>query len=376
MRGRVVISGVGNTRYGQHPGRDKIDLIVEAARNALADANLDKDEIDGVFVKLATSSPGILYGQKVSEALGLRPTIGCALDQGGAANIGLVTYAALAIEAGIIRNALICYGDTARTGTHAAYHRPRGDDAVMGWYSTAAGYAMIHQAYRESYKVPDEHFGIVAVTARNHGVGNPDAHLRQPLSMDEYLKRPFVIEPLRRNDMCLVSDGGAAIILTSSEEAKRKKNARAVPILGLGQAQESWEVHLRPNLLSTRARDSAEMAFRQAGIRREDLSFAQIYDCFTITVLLTLEDYLLAPAGQAGARALSEGLGVDGWLPLNTSGGLLSESGIPGLQLIIEAVRQLRGEARLQVKEPRYGIVSNQGGSMHTHATMILGAAG
>lgn len=376
MRGRVVISGVGSTSYGKHPGRDKIDLIVEATRNAIRDANRDKSEIDGVFVKTATASPTILYGQKVSEALGLQPSIGCALDQGGAANIGLVTYAALAIEAGIIRNALICYGDTARTGSHAAYHRPRGDDAILGWYSTAAGYAMIHQAYRQRYRAPDEYFGVVAIAARQHGAANPHAHLRQPLSMDDYLDRPFVIEPLRRDDMCLVSDGAAAIILSAAKEAKRKSDVRAVPILGLGQAQESWEVHLRPDLLRTRAVESAEMAFRQAGIERKAISFAQIYDCFTVTVLQTLEDYGLAPRGQSGAKALAEGIGIDGWLPFNTSGGLLSESGTPGLQLIVEAVRQLRGEAQLQVKRPRYGLVSNQGGTMHTHATMILGAAG
>jgi acetyl-CoA acetyltransferase len=376
MQGRVVVSGVGNTAYGKHPGRDKIDLVVEAAREAVADAGIDKAEIDGVFVKMANASPEILYGQKVSEALGLQPVIGCALDQGGAANIGLITYAALAIEAGLIRNALVCYGDTARTGSHAVYHRPRGDDAIMGWYSTAAGYAMLHQAYRQRYGARDEHFGAVAMAARAHGAQNPRAHLRLPLSMDDYLGGAFVVEPLRRDDICLVSDGGAAILLTGAAEARRKGNARAVPILGLGQAQESWEVHLRPDLLRTRAQHSADMAFARAGIGRDEIDFAQLYDCFTVTVLQTLEDYGLCSRGQAGEKALAEGLGIDGWLPFNTSGGLLSESGTPGLQLIIEAVRQLRGEANVQVRAPRYGLVSNQGGSMHTHATMILGSAG
>src|SRR5690606_12793173 len=142
------------------------------------------------------------------------------------------------------------------------------------------------------------------------------------------------------------------------------------------QAQESWEVQLRPDLLCTRAEASAEMAFSRAKVRRDQIDFAQLYDCFTVTVLQTLEDYGLAARGQAGEKALAEGLSVDGWLPFNTSGGLLSESGTPGLQLIIEAVRQLRGEANIQVKSPRYGLVSNQGGSMHTHATLVLGAAG
>jgi len=373
MRGETVIAGVGNTRYGKHPERDKVDLIVEASRTAIADAGISKDMIDGVFVKIANAAPTVLYGQKVSEALGLQPKIGCALDQGGAANVSLLTYAALAIQAGMIDVALVCYGDTARTGSRAVYHRPRGDDALVGWYSTAAGYAMIHQAYRQRYQTPDEHFGIIAVTARAHGADNPDAHLRAPLTMEDYLAGPYVVEPLRRDDCCLVSDGGAAIILMSAKRARELANTRAVPVLGVGQAQESWEVHLRPDLLRTKAADSAEMAFRMAGIRREDISVAQLYDCFTVTVLQTIEDYGLAPRGAAGARAISEGIGIGGWLPLNTSGGLLSETGTPGLQLIIEAVRQMRGEARLQVPSARFALVSNQGGSMHTHATLILG---
>ena len=376
MRGKVVIAGVGNTPYGKHPGRDKIDLIVEAARAAIGDAGIAKDEIDGVFVKIANAAPTVMYGQKVSEALGLRPDIGCALDQGGAANIGLLTYASLAIEAGLIRNALICFGDTARTGSRSVYHRPRGDDAAVGWYSTAAGYAMIHQAYRQRYRTRDEHFGVVAVAARDHGSRNANAQLRKPLTMDAYLASPYVIEPLRRDDMCLLSDGGAAIILTSANNAQQRGNVRAVPVLGVGQAQESWEIHLRGDLLHTRAVNSADAAFAMAGIRRDEISFAQLYDCFTVTVLQTIEDYGLASRGQAGVKALAEGLGIDGWLPFNTAGGLLSESGTPGLQLIIEAVRQLRGESGVQVKSPRFGLVSNQGGSMHTHATLILGAAG
>ena len=159
----------------------------------------------------------------------------------------------------------------------------------------------------------------------------------------------------------------------SAERARRLGRHNSVPILGLGQGQESWDVHLRADLIQTMAKDSARTAFRMAGLGPADIGVAQIYDCFTITVLQTLEDYGLAPRGQAGSKALAEGIGLDGWLPLNTSGGLLSESGTPGLQLIIEGVRQMRGDARLQVRNPGACIVSNQGGSMHTHATMILG---
>lgn len=373
MRGRAVIAGVGHTRYGKHPGRERIELIVEAARNAVADAGIEKDSLDGVLVKMANSAPSILYGQKVAEALGLRPRVGGALDQGGAANIALISYAAMAIEAGLMEMALVCYGDTPRSGSRAVYHRPRGDDAVYGWYATAAGYAMIHQAYKQRYTPPDTHFGAVAVQTRANGLGNPAGHLRQALSMEAYLESRLLIDPLRRDDCCLVSDGGAAVIVTSAERARALGIDHAVPILGFGQGQESWDVHLRPDLTHTMAEVSADTAYRMAGVGPEDIDVAQLYDCFTVTVLQTMEDYGLAPRGQAGAFALAEGIGPEDALPLNTSGGLLSESGTPGLQLVIEGTRQMRGDARLQVHDPKTCIVSNQGGSMHTHATLILG---
>lgn len=373
MRGRAVIAGVGHTRYGKHPGRERIGLIVEAARAAIGDAGLDKEQIDGVLVKMANSAPSILYGQKVAEALGLRPKVGCSLDQGGAANIALISYAAMAIDAGLMEMALVCYGDTPRTGGRAVYHRPRGDDALYGWYSTAAGYALIHQAYRQQYECRDEHFGAIAVQCRANALDNLDAHLRQPLTMDDYLAGGYLVEPMRRDDCCLVSDGGAAVIVTSAERASALGIDKAVPILGFGQGQESWEVHLRRDMTRTMAETSAQTAYRMAGLSAEDIDLAQLYDCFTVTVLLTMEDYGLAPRGGAGAFALSEGISAEGALPLNTSGGLLAESGTPGLQLIIEGARQMRGDARLQVSNAETCIVSNQGGSMHTHATLILG---
>jgi len=375
MRGKAVIAGVGHTTYGKHPGRDRIDLIVEAVRNAVADAGIEKAMIDGVLVKMANSEPSILYGQKVAEALGIRPKVGGSLDQGGAANIALISYAAMAIDAGLMEMAIVCYGDTPRTGSRAVFHRPRGDDAAYGWYSTAAGYAMIHQAYKQEFNPPDEHFGAIAVQCRQNALDNPSAHLRVPLEMDEYLAGKYLVEPMRRDDCCLVSDGGAAVIVTSAKRARELGIDKAVPVLGFGQGQESWDVHLRPKLTRTMAETSAQIAFQMAGLGPDDIDIAQLYDCFTVTVLQTMEDYGLASRGQAGAFALTEGISPDGKLPLNTSGGLLSESGTPGLQLVIEGVRQMRGDARLQISNADTCIVSNQGGSMHTHATMILGTA-
>ena len=376
MRGKAVIAGVGHTAYGKHPGRDRISLIVEAGRKALEDCGIEKDLVDGVLVKMANSEPSFLYGQKVAEALGIQPKVGGSLDQGGAANIALISYAAMAIEAGLMNVAIVCFGDNPRTGSRQVYARPRGDDAVFGFYSTAAGYALIHQRYRQQYGVPDEHFGAVAVTVRDHGAQNPNAQLRAPLTMDAYLDAPYMIEPLRRDDCCLVSDGAAAVIVMSASLARELGIDQAVPILGFGQGQETLDVHLRPDLLRTMAAESGATAVKMAGLTIKDIGVAQLYDCFTITPLVTLEDYGICKPGHASSFAAEGGIRMDGSLPMNTSGGLLSETGTPGLPLIIEGVRQMRGDANLQVGGDKSCIISNQGGTMHTHSTLILGRAG
>lgn len=373
LSGSAVIAGIGTTAFGKLPGRDTVSLNVEACRHALADAGIEKNVIDAVFVKVPTSQREFMYGQKVCEALGIQPKIGGAWDQGGAANIGLIAFAATAVATGQCNAALVCYADNPRTGNRQAYQRPRGDDAVYGWFSTAAGYAMIQQRHAIEYGDSTEALGAIAIACRRHGSANPHAQLRLPLSMDQYLASPWVVEPLRRDDCCLVSDGGAAVVVMSTATARELGVAAPVPILGFGQCQTSWDLQLRRSLTSTCADVSAKDAFHMAGLQPADIDVAQIYDCFTITVLMTLEDYGFCPKGQ-GRHFVTDGqIEIGGRLPVNTSGGLLSETGMPGLQLVIEGVRQMRGNARLQVKNARHCLVSNQGGTMHTHSTLILG---
>lgn len=371
--GQIVVAGIGATAFGKFPGRDTISMNVEACRVALADAGIDKACVDALLVKTPTSSREFMYGQRLSEAMGLQPRIGGAWDQGGAANIGLLSFAAASIAAGQCEVALICYADNPRTGNKQAYQRPRGNDAVYGWFSTAAGYAMIQQRHAHQHGDPTEVLGEIAIACRRHGAGNPNAQLRVPLTMEQYLASPWVVEPMRRDDCCLVSDGGAALVVMSAERARQLKVSAPVPVLGIGQGQTSWDVQYRPSLTSTCAKMSAEMAFRMAGLRPADIDVAQIYDCFTITVLMTLEDYSFFAPGQGAGFVRDGQLQIGGRLPLNTSGGLLSETGMPGLQLVMEGVRQMRGTANLQVRGARRCLVSNQGGTMHTHSTLILG---
>lgn len=373
LSGRYVIAGIGHTAFGKLPGHDTVSLNVEACRRALDDAGVEKSLVDAVFVKVPTSAHQFMYGQKVAEALGITPRMGGCWDQGGAANITLLSFAIMAIEAGQCDVALVCYADNPRTGNRAVYGRPRGDDAVYGWFSTAAGYGMIHRRHVIEHGTRPEDFAAVAIASRKHGAGNPNAQLRKPLNLEQYMASPWVVDPLRKDDCALVSDGGAALVVMSAKRAKELGVAQPVPVLGFGHGQTSFELPLRATLTSTEAARAAHTAFQMAGAKPQDVDVAQLYDCFTVTVLMTLEDYGFCRKGEAGAFVRDGAIEHGGRLPVNTSGGLLSETGMPGLQLIMEGVRQMRGTARLQVPGAKLCVVSNQGGTMHTHGTLLLG---
>ena len=373
LRGTAVIAGIGHTAFGKLPGRSTLSLNAEACREALEDAGIDKDLVDGLFVKYPTSVHTGMYGQTLAESLGIQPAIGGVWDQGGAANASMIGYAAMAIDAGQCDVALVTFADNPRTGTRQAYQRGWGDDAIYGWFGTPAGYAMIAQRHMQEFGTTSAQLGAIAAACRKHGAANPNAQLRSPITVDDHQLSRWIVEPLRRDDCCLVSDGGAAVVVMSAERARQLGVADPVPILGFGQGQTSWEVAQRPDLTSTAAAVSSAKAFAMAGVSPRDVDVAEIYDCFTITVLLTLEDYGFCAKGDGGKFVEDGALEIGGALPLNTSGGLLSETGMPGMQLVVEAVRQIRGTAVTQVPDAEIAVVSNQGGIMHTHSTLILG---
>ncbi len=375
LSGQVVIAGVGHTAFGKHPGRSTVALNVEAVRKALADSGVDKREVDALFVKAPTSKFEMMYAQKLAEALGIQPRIGGVYDHGGATNISMISYAAMAIAAGQCEVALVCLADNPATGTRQAYEKSYGDgdSHVYGWFGTPAGYAMLAQRHMGQYGTTSDQLGAVAMACRRHGAANPQAQLRKPLTLEQYRQSRLIVEPLRRDDCCLVSDGAACVVVMSAQRATAMGVPKPAAILGFGQGQTSWEVALRPDLTTTAARRSAETAFAMAQLAPKDIDVAQIYDCFTICALMTLEDYGFCKKGQGGHFVEGGRIELGGELPINTSGGLLSETGMPGLQLVIEAVRQLRGESVNQVRGAKKAIVSNQGGIMHTHSTLILG---
>ena len=375
LSGKVVIAGIGHTAFGKHPGRGTVSLNVEAIRKALADAGIEKRQVDGLMVKAPTSKFEMMYAQKLAEALGMQPRIGGVYDHGGASNISMISYAAMAIEAGQCEIAVVSLADNPATGTRAAYEKSYGDDgsALFGWFSTPAGYAMVAQRHMAQYGTTSDQLGAIAVACRKHGAANPHAQLRRLLTLEQYRESRLIVEPLRRDDCCLVSDGAAAVVLMSATKAAELKVATPVPVLGFGQGQTSWDVALRPDLTTTAATVSAQTAFAMAGLKPADIDVAQIYDCFTICALMTLEAYGFCAKGEGGHFVEGGRIEIGGDLPINTSGGLLSETGMPGMQLVLEGVRQMRGDSVNQVKGAGKCAVSNQGGIMHTHSTLILG---
>lgn len=372
-REQIVIAGIGQTAFGKLEGRSTLSLNAEAIAAALADAGIGKDCVDALLVKYPTSQFETIYAHKVAETIGIQPRICGVLDQAGAANASMIAYAAMAIDAGQCEVAVVSFADNPKTGSRAASQRSVGADEIYGWYGAAAGYAMIAQRHMQEFGTTREQLGTVVTTCRANGAANPTAQLRKPLSMEDYCNGRPIVTPFLRDDCCLLSDGGAAVVVMSAERARIEGVKDATPILGFGQGHSAWDVTQRSDLTSTQASASSSTAFQMAGLTPEQIDIAQLYDCFSMVPLITLEDYGFCKKGSAGAYVQDIGIGLEGRLPINTSGGLLSETGMPGMQLIIEAVRQMRGTAANQIKNARNCIVSNQGGVMQTHSTLIVG---
>jgi acetyl-CoA acetyltransferase len=373
LQQRYCIVGVGNTAYGRTPGLSQAALNVMAIRAALEDAGLTTRDLDGVLTKAPTSTFPKMWAPVIAEALRVQPNIVGSLDQAGATNIGLIQYAISCIELGQGEVVAIAYGDNPRTGTRASYARARGGDgAVAGLFGTPSSYALAARRRMHEYGTTKEQLAHVAMTHRYHASLNPNAVYQTPITFDEYMNARWVAEPFGLLDCCPVSDGGAAYIVTTEQRARELKKS-PIYIRGIGQSHPSWEFFRRLEMAASGAEMSGRLCFESACMSTADVDFCEIYDCFTIVPIITLEEYGFAPRGKGGVLYQEGETRLGGRLPCNTSGGLLSETGMPGTQLVCEAVRQLRGECGpRQVKNPQVGLVSQQGGILTTHATMLL----
>jgi acetyl-CoA acetyltransferase len=374
----TAVAGVGTTRFGALPGRSAWSLQAEAVRGALEDAGLARDDVDGLFTEPQFSEPLMLHGHVLGRYLGLKTNYLSTVSVGGATGITLVQQAATAVWAGLCEVAVCVYGENAKTGLpmlfgKAQMGRGQADDLAYGMAGGPVMEARAAMRYKHEYNVTDEMFGSVAIAFRSHASLNPNATYRDPLTMEEYLASRFVAEPLRVLDCTIgASDGGVALVVTGAERARECAKPPAY-IAGMGAGHNLDGLKDPAHYTHFAGARSSARAYAMAGLGVEDISVAQLYDCFTSTVLVTLEDYGFCKKGEAGPFALEGNLRLGGALPTNTSGGMLSEANLTGWNHLAEAVRQIRGECgERQVPGAAACVVSGHGGFQAAHATLIL----
>ncbi|MHB8330026.1 MAG: acetyl-CoA acetyltransferase [Acidimicrobiales bacterium] len=380
---RAVIAGVATSDYPNLPDMSEHAVHGQAAERALSDAGLTLADVDG----FATTGFFPMYATGVAEYLGLHPTYYDETNAGGASFEVLVEHAAYAVEAGAAEVVLITYGSvqlsqmgrrlgTGGGGAGGMAPGPAVYDAL--WGNTLVGnYALAARRHMFEYGTTSEQLAAIAVTMRDHARHNPQAQLREPITVQDVVASRLVADPLHKLDCCVISDGGGACVVTSAERAADMAKA---PVYILGAAHATTH-HLNlsamGDLTVTAAATSGPLAFSRAGINAADVDVAQLYDSFTITVLLTVEDLGFCAKGEGGAFVEGGGLSLGGRLPTNTDGGGLSacHPGMRGMFLIVEAVRQLRGECGdMQVPGATVAVAHGTGGVLSTGATLVLGS--
>ncbi|WP_424138793.1 thiolase family protein [Roseomonas chloroacetimidivorans] len=380
--GRAVITGAADTAVGELPGSTCMGLHAEAAGLALANAGLRPGDIDGVLCAYSFSEPHLMLASVFCEYFGVQPAYSAAIQAGGATGCIMMMQAAALVEAGICRHVLVVAGDNRLTGLsrdravaalsevgHPQFERPFG-------VTVPALYALVARAYMHEYGATPEHLAAMAVASRTHAVRNPKAQMRAPITVADVLASRPIAEPLRLLDCCLISDGGAALVV-SAPDAAWDTARRPVTLLGTGQKNTHEHLVAAPSLTDFGCRESAAQAFARAGVKPADINVAEIYDSFTVTLLVELESIGFFEKGEAGPAALAGALDLGGRLPCNTHGGLMSyaHSGAAGgLFHVVEAVRQLRGEAAArQVPDAELAFVHGDGGILSAHCSLVLG---
>lgn len=374
----VYIVGVAESPLGEVHDHTELSMAAVASREALAEAGMTTRDVDGIFVNYMGEEGSV----QVGEYLGIfQPRWADSSDLGGAAFEAFVHHAMAAITAGRCEVALVTYASRQRslrlrTMTDARSQVTIGSqfEAPYGLPAPIGHYAMIAARHMYQYGTTSEQLAEIAVAARKWAQMNPKAWRRDPLTVEAVLNSRMISEPLHSLDCCLVTDGGGAIVLTNKERA-RNAAKKPVRVIGAGESQTHWHISQMPDLTVSAGAVSGREAFAMAGISPADVDFVEPYDSFTITVLIALEDLGFCKKGEGGAFVENGRLAPGEALPAMTSGGGLSYNhpGAFGLLLLVEAVRQLRGEAgERQVPNARIGVAHGVGGMFSTAGTVVM----
>jgi acetyl-CoA acetyltransferase len=387
MKTSAAIAGLGITPQGKVFHTNHVGFAVEAVALALEDAGLQRDDLDGLLL-----NPGLTWSDQgmgsfqLQQAMGLRDLrLSATMNAGGATACIMIQQAAEAIAAGICNTVACVFSDaplkppkpktegkggTGEGGSAGAYGFARGLDAAYGMFGVNAMYAMVARRHMHIYGTTNDHLGAIAVAERQWANKNPQAQLHDtPMSLDDYHRSRWVVEPFHLFDCCLVSNGGLAVIVTSAERARDLKKP-PVYIMGMGQGHPGGDP---AETLTSGAPLSKRTAFAMAGVTLQDIDVVELYDCYTFTVLVCLEDYGFCKKGEGGPFVADGKTAPGGSLPVNTGGGQLSSFYMWGMTPVSEAVIQLRGEGQArQVPNAKRALVSGNGGILSTHSTLIL----
>ena len=376
---QIALVGVAESDLGKVPRKTAIQLAAEASRAALDDAGFAKADVDGLF----TFGFGRMGAVQFGEYLQIQPRYSDSSYMGGSTPVAFVEHAAAALSAGLCSVALVAYGSTQasdgerRLGGQpedprlpgSQFERPFGIPLPLGAYALAA---TRHMAL---YGTTSEQLAEIAVATRKWAQLNPVAMKREPITIQDVLDSRLIASPLHLLDCCLVTDGGGALVLTTRERARDLRKP-LVGILGAAETHTHQIISQMPDLTVTGAALTGPRAFAMAGLKGDDIDVAEIYDSFTITVLLTLEDLGFCEKGEGGAFVSGQSTAPGGDFPMNTQGGGLSycHPGVFGIFTLIEGVRQLRGECGpRQVKDARIALCHGTGGVLSSSGTAILG---
>ncbi len=378
MRTEAYLLGAANTPFGRFEARSALDLMAAAANDVIADCGMERAQIDGVLCGYATTFPHLMLATLLSEKLGLDPAYAHGMQMGGATGAAMVMLASELIRAGRCKNVLVVAGENRLTGqavdtsiqTLAQVGEP--DTEVPNGASVPAYYALLAAEYMHRTNTSSEDLAQFSVLMRRYAARHPDAHLREPVTVADVLASRPIASPLRLLDCCPISDGAVALLLSAQEGPVR--------VAGSGQAHRHQHLSAMRDIMDTGAARACARAFADAGLRREQIDYLGIYDSFTITLVLLLEELGFAERGQAANRLRAGDFGSEGCLPLNTHGGLLSfgHSGVAGgLAHVVEAWRQLSGMAgERQVGERRCAFIHADGGVLSSHVSLVLSATG
>ncbi len=375
LRGKSAIVGTGHAGFGEAHGLTAYDVMAQSALAALGDAGLKLSDVDGLF---CTMMEDIMPALMAAEYLGIQPRFVEGTMTGGSSFVNYLTSATMALDAGLCDVALIVYGSNQRTaaGRLVTASRPPAYESPYNPRYPISAYAMAAARHMHQYGTTREQLADVAVAARGWAQHNPEAFARGPLSREDVLGARMVGDPLTVLDCCLVTDGGGAIVMVRADRARDFPKA---PVYVLGSAAESShrQISQMKDFTVTAARESGARAFAAAGVTRADIQVVELYDAFTINTILFLEDLGFCAKGEGGAFVEGGRIAPGGVLPVNTNGGGLScvHPGMYGIFTVIEAARQIRGDAPgMQLDGIDLALAHGNGGVLSSQVTAILGS--